>query len=377
MRPKDLQRAGKLDGELEIRPGRAVLFVDSQGLGDVVQSLPLLRAVCQWAEGRWPVQALFATERHYEIVREESLNLIPFFISSVPRKPLSVVRLWSKLVGRADLIVCAPEMSASKLVWLKYAIGARYAIGEASAPFSRFLTASVETSWTRPWTETQDAIAAALGIPTSLAPPRVCLTEREVEWAESTLTRNFGAARICLGMQCASVVPQKSWPAKNFGRVVDEICRRYPQVCIVSFGTTGERLSAERARRIAGDIDWLEGAGEWSIRQTLAMLSRCDVFLSGDTGLMHMAAAVGTPTVAIFGPTSATRRAPMHNRGIAVCPTTACHPCFQGAWTPCDCIRSITPARVIEAVDQYISEVITSKTDDQSINVETLGACNV
>lgn len=350
--------------------------MDSQGLGDVVQSLSLLRAVCEWAEGRWPVQALFATERHYEIVREEGLNLIPFFVSSVPRKPLSIVRLWSKLVGRADLIVCAPEMSASKLVGLKYAIGARYAIGEASAPYSHFLTASVETSWTRPWTETQDAIATALGISTPLASPRICLTKREVEWAESTLARNFGDAGICLGIQCASIVTQKSWPAKNFGHVVNEICRRYPQVCIISFGTAGERLSAECTRRIAGNILWLEGSGEWSIRQALAMLSRCDVFLSGDTGLMHMAAAVGTPTVSIFGPTSATRRAPMHNRGIAVCPTTACHPCFRGTWAPCDCIRSVTPARVIEAVEQCISEVITPKTDDRSINVETFGTCS-
>jgi ADP-heptose:LPS heptosyltransferase len=351
-----------------------VLFVDSQGLGDVVQSLPLLRAVCEWAEGRWPVQALFATAGHYEIVREEKLNLVPFFVSSVPRKPCSVIWLWSKLVGRPDLIVCAPEMSAAKLVWLKYATGARHAIGEASAPYDHFLTSSVETSWTRPWAETQDAIAAALGIRAPLEPPSIRLTQQEIDWAESALAQaGVDSTRCLLGIQCSSVVPQKCWPPANFGEVVRETHRRYPDLCVVSFGNGMERASADQARRIAGNVSWMEGAGQWSIRQTLAMLSRCTLFLSGDTGLMHMAAAVGTPTASIFGPTSATRRAPTHNGGVAVCPETPCHPCFQGAWTPCECIRSIMPARVIAVVDQCLTEIAEARSIRRPMSSETVG----
>jgi len=347
--------------------------VDSQGLGDVVQSLPLLRAVCSWAERRCPVQALFATEDHYELIREEGLNLAPFFVSSVPRRPLSVLRVWSELVGRPDLIVCAPEMSAAKLVLLKYATGARYAIGEASPPYARFLTASVGASWTRPWNETQNAIAAALDIVTPLEPPSINLTQQEIDWADSTLARAFGETPICLGIQCASVVTQKCWPAESFGQVVEKIRHCYPQLCVISFGSAVERPSADRARWVAKNIRWLEGTGKWSIRQTLGMLSRCDIFLSGDTGLMHMAAAVGTPTVSVFGPTSAMRRAPRHNGGATVCPTTTCHPCFQGAWTPCNCIRSITPAHVITAVDQCLTELVSAKFNRRKKNVETVG----
>ncbi|MGB6482877.1 MAG: glycosyltransferase family 9 protein [Candidatus Acidiferrales bacterium] len=349
--------------------------MDSQGLGDVVQSLPLLRAVCEWAEGRWRVQALFATSDHYEIVREEKLNLAPFFVSSVPRKPRSVLWLWSKLVGRPDLIVCAPEMSAAKLVWLKYATGARYAIGEASAPYDRFLTSSVETSWTRPWAETQDAIAAALGIRTPLEPPSIRLTQQEIDSAESALVQaEVDPTRFLLGIQCSSVVQQKCWPPANFGEVVKEMHWRYPGLSVVSFGNAMERASAHQARRIAGNVSWVEGAGQWSIRQTLAMLSRCDLFLSGDTGLMHMAAAVGAPTVSIFGPTSATRREPTHNGGIAVCPETPCHPCFQGAWTPCECIRAVTPVRVIAVVDQYLAELAEPRSIRTPIGAETVGS---
>jgi ADP-heptose:LPS heptosyltransferase len=370
--------ARDLATQFELRRGKGVLFVDSQGLGDVVQSLPLLRAVCLWANGRYPVQLLFATADHYEIVREEHLNFTPFFVSSVPRNARSVLQLLSKLVGSPDLIVCAPEMSASKLVLLKYATGARYAVGEAAAPYARWLTASVETSWTRPWAETQDAIAAALRIPTPLPPPSIHLTPQEIEWADSVLERaSAEPSSVVLGVQCASIVPQKCWPPENFGEVVRETHRRHRRLCVVSFGSAAECLSADQARRVAGNVLWVEGAGKWSIRQTLAMLSRCDVFLSGDTGLMHMAAAVGVPTVSVFGPTSAVRRAPTHNGGIAICPKTACHPCFRGAWTPCDCIRSIAPCSVIAAVGQRLAEISEAHGAQRSANAEMTEGVNI
>ncbi len=344
--------------DIRIRPGRGILFVDSQGLGDVVQSLPLLRAICRWAEGRWLVRVLFATTDHYEIVREEKLDLIPFFVSSVPRKAVSVLRLWSQLVRRSDLIVCAPEMSGLKLVGLKYAIGSRYAIGEASRVCSHFLTTAAEASWTRPWTETQDEIAASLGIETPLEAPSIHLSQSEADWARAVLNQAGEDETHCiLGVQCSSVVPQKSWPAENFAEVIREMRQRHAGLRVVSFGNDEELASAQMARRSAGNVSWLEGAGQWTIRQTLAMLNCCDLFLSGDTGLMHMAAALGIPTVSIFGPTSAERRAPKHNEGIAICPLHACYPCFRGAWTPCDCIRSITPERVIAIVHERLSQL--------------------
>ena len=348
-----------------------MLFVDSQGLGDVVQSLPLLRAVCHWADGRWPVRVLFATEDHYELVREEKLKVISFFVSSVPRKPHSLLRLWSNLAGQSDLIVCAPEMSAAKLILLKYAIGARYAVGEASAIYRRFLTFSKKASWIAPWTETQDAIASALGIKTPLPPPSISVSKNEVAWTESALLRaGIGPAQPILGLQCSSVVPQKCWPAENYVKVVNAVYERYPGLCIVSFGNSVERPTADAVHKMAKPILWLEGAGNWGIRQSLAMLRRCDLFVSGDTGLMHMAAAVGTRTVSIFGPTSAIRRAPVHNGGLAVCPQTPCHPCFRGAWTPCDCIRSIGADRVIWAAIQLLSKAGAVKDDRNRIYFE-------
>lgn len=349
---------------LVIRPGRGVLFVDCQGLGDVVQSLPLLKAVCSWSAGRLPVRVLFAALEHHELVREEALRLIPFFVGGLRRHPAGLVNLWTELAGKSDLIVCPPEMSAGKLVLLKYATGARYAVGEASAPYRRFLSFSAEKTWTEPYLETQDKIAAALGFNTPLDPPTIRLTTDEISWAKSELVRaRLTDAGTLVGIQCSSIEPSKRWPAENFGLTVRNLRERFAAIGVVSFGTAAEQASAKDARRAGGNVPWLEGVGRWGIRETLAMLSRCDVFISGDTGLMHMAAAVDAPTVSIFGPTSATRRAPRYNGGIAICPTTSCHPCFRGRWTPCDCIRQITPEQISDAASCCLESTLDDAVD--------------
>ena len=359
MHPDEQSRGGKeskpIALPIHIRPGRGILIVDSQGLGDVVQSLPMLKAVCEWAAGRWPVRVLFASSRHYDLVREERLPLIPLFVHHLRNDPRGLFRLWMQIAGKSDLIVCAPEMSAAKLALLKCATGATYAIGEATAPFSWLISHSVEKSWTTSFLETQDKIVSFLGIPTPLEPPKIRLRREEISWAESELSSaGLGKSKPMVGIQCSSVVPSKRWPAEHFGASMQLLSRRFPELAVVSFGTDNERASAESAHRSVSAIPWLEATGKWNIRETLAILSKCDLFISGDTGLMHMAAAVGTRTVSIFGPTSVSRRAPLHNDGIALNPCTPCYPCFKGHWTPCDCIRTISPERVALAAGQCL-----------------------
>ncbi|MHB8754657.1 MAG: glycosyltransferase family 9 protein [Candidatus Acidiferrales bacterium] len=264
-----------------------------------------------------------------------------------------------KLAGKSDLIVCPPEISPRKLALLKYATGARYAAGEASNPYNRLLRFAVEKIWAEPYLETQDRIAAALGFDTPLDPPSIGVTAAEISWAKSELGRaRLTDARPLVGVQCSSTEPSKCWAAENFGLTVRNLRDPFPGVGVISFGIAAEQSSAKSARRMNASVPWLDGTGRWTVRETLAMLSQCDVFISGDTGLMHMAAAVRTPTVSIFGPTSAIRRAPHYNGGIALFPTASCHPCFRGQWTRCDCIRQITPERVTKAANCCLEAIL-------------------
>src|ERR1700676_319670 len=113
----------------------------------MVQSLPLIKAVCDWARGRWPVRILFRSPPYFELVQEEGLELTPHYFRPKYLGKRGLLRLCRDLSGTTDLIICPPELSAISLALFRVAIRARYAAGEAAAPFGPLLSFSVRQDW--------------------------------------------------------------------------------------------------------------------------------------------------------------------------------------------------------------------------------------
>ncbi len=106
------------------------------------------------------------------------------------------------------------------------------------------------------------------------------------------------------------------------------------------------QLSGRRALSIAG-------------RDTLgtlpAILKRLDALVSGDTGPLHIAAAVGTPVVAIFGPTDPRRTAPRAEVGVVIRRELDCSPCFERECSSDHrCMREVGAGEVFEAVARVL-----------------------
>jgi ADP-heptose:LPS heptosyltransferase len=88
-------------------------------------------------------------------------------------------------------------------------------------------------------------------------------------------------------------------------------------------------------------------------------MRRCDLFVSNDTGPLHMAAAMGTPTIGLFGPNSPTRYAPVGSHNTSIFKDVHCSPCIQihrGRIDDCRdgiCVKQITVDEVWDAVLEY------------------------
>jgi ADP-heptose:LPS heptosyltransferase len=349
---------------MRFRNGRGILIINHQGLGDAVQSLPLIKGVCRWARGRWPVRILLYSPPYFELMQQERLDLIPYYFYPKYEGKTGLLRLWQDLAGTTDLIICPPELSALSLAVLRFALMARYAAGEADAPIDRLLSFSVRRNWNKSFLEAQEELAAKIGLEVPLDVPSIRLTLQELTSANSIMrTFQIREDDVVVGVQCSASIVDKKWPAENFGDVARRLKTAFPNLSIISFGVSEDRADADRARKVADRVNWVEGTGQWTIRQTLAMLSQCDLFLSGDTGLMHMAAAVGTRTLSIFGPTSPVRRAPTYQGGLAVAPDTSCHPCFKLRWGGCTCIRSIDVDRVTTLAQESLLQARSTKSD--------------
>jgi ADP-heptose:LPS heptosyltransferase len=140
--------------------------------------------------------------------------------------------------------------------------------------------------------------------------------------------------------------PSRRWAKGNFAEIIRRL-RGTLGAKVVLTGTADESALAGELAALAGRDGIANSAGVFAPLAVAALAKRCGLFISNDTGVMHIAAAVGTPTVGLFGPQSPQRYAPVGPRCAYVYKPRPCSPCVQihkgevRACADAECIRSI------------------------------------
>jgi ADP-heptose:LPS heptosyltransferase len=125
--------------------------------------------------------------------------------------------------------------------------------------------------------------------------PRLAVTAADVEESERVLPRD---SRPLVAVHPGASDPRRRWPAERFGAVATGLARAGARV--VTTGTAGEATLTARVAEAADDGVVEDLTGMLSLGGLTGPLSRCSVVVSNDTGPLHLAVAVGAPTVAIF-----------------------------------------------------------------------------
>ncbi|MCL5021354.1 MAG: glycosyltransferase family 9 protein [Bacteroidetes bacterium] len=139
-----------------------------------------------------------------------------------------------------------------------------------------------------------------LGVEESYRRPKIYLDDAEIAEAGSDLA-SFGieAQKPVVGLHIGATWPAKVWPAKNFARVADLATEWLGAQVVVTHGPRDGDYFAEFVSAAHGKyFDF----SPHKLRKLAAVISCCDVYVSNDAAPMHISAAVGTPTVGIFGP---------------------------------------------------------------------------
>jgi heptosyltransferase II len=184
------------------------------------------------------------------------------------------------------------------------------------------------------------------------------VSEEESRQAEAKL-QTFGsqvdAVRIAVGAG-ASYGSAKCWPPERFAKAINQLLKER-KAEVILFGTPAE-AGVSAAIRAGLDQPALDLTGATQIAELPALLSRCTAFLGNDSGAMHVAAAVGLPVVAVFGPTDPEGTAPVTPRCTIVQEKPYCSPCFlRRCPTDHRCMTAIAPERVSEGIVKALAEV--------------------
>jgi lipopolysaccharide heptosyltransferase II len=160
------------------------------------------------------------------------------------------------------------------------------------------------------------------------------------------------------------------WPVEGFAEVARGLIVSHNAAIIVLGGPDEEEKAEHLLERVGYNERVHNLAGRTTIHETAALIERCDLFLGNDSGPMHIAAAVGTPVVAIFGPSNAQAWGPYTPPGEArkhtiVARDLPCMPCFyrvhslglrEGCGTR-PCLTGLSASRVLDACRSALERI--------------------
>lgn len=201
---------------------------------------------------------------------------------------------------------------------------------------------------------------AALGVakgtlPQNLSQPKLTIDTENLRQCLTTL--NLNTDRPILGL-CpgAEYGPTKRWPAKHYATVAKHFIAEGWQVWL--FGTPKESEAADCIQQHTNNA-CVNLCGKTRLLDAIDLLSLCQLVATNDSGLMHIAAAVGVPLVAIYGSTSPIYTPPASDKATIIQLDFPCSPCFKRQ-CPLEgnenlrCLTQLTPDAVINALTRYI-----------------------
>lgn len=151
--------------------------------------------------------------------------------------------------------------------------------------------------------EAERRVTGRCSVTGSMPDGRLGVSDQRRAGARATLRREGvgGDSKVVAFVAGSANSPEKRWPAERFAALNDLLQREFG-AAVVLLGSKDECDVAQRISDLAVPAP-IDLTGRTSLGEAMALLSIADVVVSNDTGLAHVAAAVGTPTLAIFGPT--------------------------------------------------------------------------
>ena len=353
---------------------RRILVVRVDLLGDVVLSLPAVRALKRaYPEAKIDMLVLHSTAPILH--GEPEISRVLSFEPGAWRRPTGLLRaktwrdglalLRDLRAARYDLAISISGDIASILTRLS---GARRRFGYAQEAYRHLLTDVLPTGrYAKHQHEVEYVLALARAAGGIVVPGDERLKLHVLPEAACSMSERLRTFRAQAGAQGPIVAihagarngQAKRWPPAHIAALADRLVAELDAVVVLTGAPNEEPLARAIARRVRRPI--LNLTGRTTIPELVALLAASDVVITGDSGPMHIACAVRTPVVALHGPTDPAISGPTAPDAIIVRHNLWCAPCYDASATAeCRfgnpvCMKLISPAVVFAAVRRQLT----------------------
>ncbi|MBN3039333.1 MAG: lipopolysaccharide heptosyltransferase II [Candidatus Omnitrophica bacterium] len=173
-------------------------------------------------------------------------------------------------------------------------------------------------------------------------------------WAEDFLTKNNrdpGKHLVGINLGASANRPGKKWEKDNLFEFLTRLSTAKIQILL-----TGDKMDKGLAQELkaAANIDIIDAVNETSILQLASLIKHCDVYITCDSAPLHIAYAVKTPVVALFGPTDPKKHALKNQKQRLIYKELECSPCYKRRCQKHLCMKGISAEDVLKAVNQLL-----------------------
>ena len=342
-----------------------ILILKPSSLGDVIQALPALRLLKLHfpdAEIFWWIDSALAPLREGDPDLAGGVRFERRRWARPPHWPAMFRSVRWMRAQKFDLVIDLQCLARSgAFAWLargKFLVGLDEAregargFYDLAVPRKNFHTHAVD--WYL-------SVLPELGVPVhnnfTWLPERPQLAaEVNRKWPEANSKLKTQNSKLIL-LQPGARWKNKRWPVKYFAELVRALAQKFPDARFAILGDKGDQPLGETILQAAPERV-LNLCGATSLPEMIEWIRRCDLLITNDTGPMHVAAALGKPLVALFGPTEPRRTGPYGQLENVLRLDLPCSPCMKSkcAFEKTDeCLRALSPAAVLARVEKLLA----------------------
>ncbi len=341
-----------------------ILVINLGGIGDLLLSVPALRALKRLY--RKAHISFLVVPRAVELVKEFDFidEVIAFSFYNersefLNIKPKNLKDYYTFLTGlrkkRFDMALNMRTLvswrSAMKMALFFYFIGAGHRVGRDTQGRGFFFDVKIRETGIGQKHEMEYDLDMAKALGGDISDRSMDLRIQDEDMIKvNHILEDYGTGRdeIIIGINPGGMYSHR-WLLKNFAEVIDTLAGKIK----CKFVVTGGPWETDLFRRLEEmvNVEIIDFTTRTAIKELTALIKRCDLYITNDTGPMHIAAILKTPLVAIFGPGYLTRFDPRHisDKAVVLHKKVKCAPCNRMECDSMECLKVISPDEVVEA----------------------------
>ena len=339
----------------------SILVVRFSSIGDVLLTTPVLRAIRQ----RWPgARISFLTRQRFAPLLQQNPHVDELITLEEGAGLSELVSLGRSLASRKWHLLADFHSSLRSRV-IRRLIPADFTAVYAKSHLKRSLLIYTRLDFYGPEPpavpQRYAACLAPFGVSLDQGPCELHLEEADRSPAQRQIAERWPDSTGILAVAPGSAWQTKRWPAERFAHSAAELAGKHG-LKVILLGSEKDLEACGQVEKNLGPENCLNLAGRLSLRGSAAAVEKSGILLTNDTGLMHIATAVGTPVVAVFGCTTRHLGYFPYRAGKAKVIETSlfCRPCTHNGRKRCPlghfrCMGDIGVERIVEAAEGLLA----------------------